>query len=148
MNITAFAEHVIVAPLDPPEMIGGLHLTPGKQEGIRQRPMGMVLSVGPTANKDRAEADHLHAGDVVVFWQQWAGSVFGLDGEVRHCIRSQHIIGRVADDEPATAEKVATMRERHRALMTERDEQHRKAAAVQAITDTAGLALTNGNLVR
>lgn len=139
MNVQARGDWIVMEPMEAPQKIGGILLPEAKREGIMQRPVGVVVSVGPDVN-EVGKADPIEEGHVLIFSMHAAKAVHGLDGNVLYMTRAESVIGRVLNDLQASPDEVAALRARHDKIMSELREAQTKAEG------PSRLVLANGQV--
>src|SRR5687767_10236748 len=121
MQITPRGDWITLEQLEPPDKIGGLHLSAGAQEAHRRRPVGMVLEVGPEVNAPESGNEPIEKNDVLIFDEMYGKKIEGNDGRIVYMVRAERVIGHVKSDRHATTEEVAALKARAAAVRAEQE---------------------------
>lgn len=154
MDVKAVGNYIWLERLESPKMIGGIELSEGAREEMAQRPIGVVVSVGPLVNHvdapdSFAEApehpEPIRKGMVVAFCGDKARGIHGRDGApLWFCTRLDIAAVVVTDPEATEAERKA-LSERHAKLRAEMQNAQAAANAQRIMRETGALAQAAGN---
>ncbi len=134
MKIRPLIDHCVIEPLDPPEMLGGLHLTETQQDDLRQRAIGMLIEKGRKFDAfftDQGE-DPPEEHQIVLYWKNKAGVIQGLDAQHLVYCPAAALIGVVVDDKHATAAEIRAIKEKADKFHKEQIESMRASRLVTA----------------
>lgn len=139
MRLQAFGSSVVLIPFEPAEKLGGIVLPETKREQIRQRPMGVVVEVGPNVNMGRGDDERIEEDQVLIYDKPNSRWIHGQDGQLYILCDAGSILARVLSDEHATPDQMRAMRERHEKIMREETEAVARQNAAAQLAASANM---------